>query len=111
MSIRYVTQAQKHMGDIRDLVLAEFKRWDDGGGGQDVMKDEKLGHGFTHAFILTFGSAEDLATYVKQPSHVEYGKAFRAAIGKLLVIDFPAVTNGSSTLLLLLLLLLLLCVQ
>ncbi|KAJ8458291.1 hypothetical protein OPV22_031217 [Ensete ventricosum] len=75
-------------------------------GGQDVMKDEKLGHGFTHAFILTFGSAEDLATYVKQPSHVEYGKAFRAAIGKLLVIDFPAVTNGSSTLLLLLV-----CVQ
>ncbi|RWW26434.1 hypothetical protein GW17_00009178 [Ensete ventricosum] len=104
MSIRYVTQAQKHMGDIRVLVLAEFN--DGTTGGQDVMKDEKLGHGFTHAFILTFGSAEDLATYVKQPSHVEYGKAFRAAIGKLLVIDFPAVTNGSSTLLLLLV-----CVQ
>ncbi|URE37216.1 Dabb, partial [Musa troglodytarum] len=65
--------------------------------GQDVTKDEKLGHGFTHAFILTIVSAEDLAAYTKHPSHVEYGKAFRAGIDKILVIDFPAVTNGSST--------------
>ncbi|RRT53645.1 hypothetical protein B296_00016851, partial [Ensete ventricosum] len=65
--------------------------------GEDVLKDERLGQGFTHAFLLTFGSAEDLATYIKHPSHVEYGKAFRAAIDKVLAIDFPVVPKGISS--------------
>ncbi|CAL9135386.1 unnamed protein product [Musa textilis] len=104
------------MGSIRHLVLAKFKdeaavaellqglqklvseidviksfEW-----GEDVLKDERLDQGFTHAFLLTFGSAEDLATYIKHPSHVAFGKAFRAAIDKILAIDFPVVTNEIS---------------
>ncbi|RZS14018.1 hypothetical protein BHM03_00045680 [Ensete ventricosum] len=100
-------ECKAHMGDIKHLVLAKFK---DGvvveellQGLQnlvseidDVLKDERLGQGFTHAFLLTFGSAEDLATYIKHPSHVEYGKAFRAAIDKVLAIDFPVVPKGIS---------------
>ncbi|CAL9041153.1 stress-response A/B barrel domain-containing protein At5g22580-like [Musa acuminata AAA Group] len=104
------------MGHIKHLVLAKFK---DGAAveellqglqnlvseidviksfewGEDVLKDERLGQGFTHAFLLSFGSAEDLAAYIKHPSHVEYGKAFRAAIDKVLAIDFPVVAKEIS---------------
>ncbi|RWV77307.1 hypothetical protein BHE74_00001847 [Ensete ventricosum] len=96
-------ECKAHMGDIKHLVLAKFK---DGVVVEELLQglqnlvseidDERLGQGFTHAFLLTFGSAEDLATYIKHPSHVEYGKAFRAAIDKVLAIDFPVVPKGIS---------------
>ncbi|RWW29433.1 hypothetical protein GW17_00006045 [Ensete ventricosum] len=88
------------MGSIRHLVLAKFKAE---AAVEELLQGlQKLvsgidgrgrAQGFTHAFLLTFGSAEDLATYIKHPSHVEYGKAFRAAIDKILAIDFPVVTG------------------
>lgn len=53
------------------------------------MKNEKYSHGFTHVFILTFDSAEDVAAYINHPLHVEYAKKFRAGIEKILAVDFP----------------------
>ncbi|WOL15513.1 stress-response A/B barrel domain-containing protein [Canna indica] len=97
------------MAEIKHLVLAKFKaeaaveqlvqdmqklvsqvdvvkdfEW-----GEDVLKNERLSHGFTHAFILTFASAQDLDTYIKHPNHVDYGIKFRASVDDILAIDFP----------------------
>ncbi|KAG6489184.1 stress-response A/B barrel domain-containing protein At5g22580-like [Zingiber officinale] len=64
--------------------------------GEDVMKDERYNHGFTHVFILTFDSAEDVAEYMKHPGHVEYGKKFRAGVEKILAVDFPVVVEKTA---------------
>ncbi|KAG6530939.1 stress-response A/B barrel domain-containing protein At5g22580-like [Zingiber officinale] len=65
--------------------------------GEDVMKNDKYSHGFTHTFILTFDSAEDVAAYIKHPRHVEYGKKFRAGTEKILAVDFPTVIDKIRT--------------
>lgn len=61
------------------------------------MKNEKYTHGFTHTFIFTFDSAEDVAAYIKHPGHVEYAKKFRAGIEKILAVDFPTVMDKITT--------------
>ncbi|XP_038989855.1 stress-response A/B barrel domain-containing protein At5g22580-like [Phoenix dactylifera] len=99
------------MGDFKHLVLAKFKdgviveklmegmrslvaemdtvrsfEW-----GQNVLSDNTLTQGFTHMFLLTFRSSDDLATYTNHPSHLEYAEKFTAAIDKVLLFDFPPV--------------------
>ncbi|XP_010242646.1 PREDICTED: stress-response A/B barrel domain-containing protein At5g22580 [Nelumbo nucifera] len=99
------------MGDIKHLAVVKFKEgvvvedivkgmeklvseidivksfeW-----GQDTGNIEMLSQGFTHTFTVTFRSAEDLATYVSHPSHVEFSGIFSAAIEKAILLDFPTV--------------------
>ncbi|KAJ1264734.1 hypothetical protein BS78_08G023800 [Paspalum vaginatum] len=99
------------MGEVKHLCLARFKEgaavddvlkgmadlvagmdtvksfeW-----GQDVLKQETLTQGFTHAFSLTFASADDLAAYMAHERHAAFAATFTAALDKVLVLDFPVV--------------------
>ncbi|OVA05943.1 Stress responsive alpha-beta barrel [Macleaya cordata] len=99
------------MGDVKHIVVAKFKEgvvvdeivqgmhklvseidviksfeW-----GHDVGSQEMLRQGFTHVFLMTFRSSEDLAAYIGHPTHVEFSATFSAAIEKILLFDFPAV--------------------
>jgi Stress responsive A/B Barrel Domain len=51
---------------------------------------EGLNKGFTHCWILTFGSEADRDAYLKHPDHVEFGKLLRPVLGDVFVIDFWA---------------------
>ncbi|XP_072950265.1 stress-response A/B barrel domain-containing protein At5g22580 [Typha angustifolia] len=99
------------MGEIKHLIIVKFKEgvvvqqiledltklaaeldiiksfeW-----GKDIVNKEILTQGFSHVLVLTFNSAEDLAIYVNHPSHNAFAITFRAAIEKMLLLDYPVV--------------------
>lgn len=49
---------------------------------------EGLNKGFTHGWILTFGSEADRDGYLKHPDHVEFGKLVTPVLADVFVIDF-----------------------
>ncbi|PIN20805.1 hypothetical protein CDL12_06500 [Handroanthus impetiginosus] len=60
--------------------------------GQDVESQEMLRQGFTHAFLMTFNSKDDLTAFASHPKHVEFSTTFSAAVDKAVLLDFPATT-------------------
>jgi len=57
--------------------------------GTNVSK-EKKDKGFTHCFVLSFKSEEDLATYIGHPEHKAFGKIVGPLLDDVFVIDFWA---------------------
>lgn len=57
--------------------------------GTNVSK-EKKDKGFTHCFILTFKSQEDLDAYLPHPEHKAFGKLVGPLLDDVFVIDFWA---------------------
>ena len=55
--------------------------------GTNVSK-EKKDKGFTHCFILTFKSQEDLDAYLPHPEHKAFGKLVGPLLDDVFVIDF-----------------------
>lgn len=51
---------------------------------------EGLNKGFTHCWILTFGSEADRDAYLKHPDHVIFGKGLGPVLGDVFVVDFWA---------------------
>nr|WP_293836564.1 Dabb family protein [uncultured Arsenicibacter sp.] len=49
---------------------------------------EKHDKGLTHAFILTFNSAEDRDTYLVHPAHKDFGKIVGPWLADVTVVDF-----------------------
>lgn len=49
---------------------------------------EGLNKGFTHGWILSFGSEADRDGYLKHPDHVEFGKLLQPVLADVFVIDF-----------------------
>nr|UVI66441.1 Cyclase3 [Plumbago zeylanica] len=99
------------MGEMKHLVMAKFKEgvaveeiikemekmvsevdlvlsfeW-----GEDVQSPEMLRQGFTHAFLMTFRSQEEFASFVVHPQHVDFSTTFTAAIDNVILLDFPTV--------------------
>ena|ERR1035437_56428 len=68
-------------GKIPQIVTLEW--------GTNVSK-EKKDKGFTHCFILSFKSEEDLATYIGHPEHKAFGKIVGPLLDDVFVIDFWA---------------------
>ncbi|KAL3518493.1 hypothetical protein ACH5RR_021082 [Cinchona calisaya] len=60
--------------------------------GQDIESHEMLRQGFTHAFLMTFGSKEDFTAFLGHPNHVEFSSTFSTVIEKAVLLDFPVVT-------------------
>ncbi|MCC6233839.1 MAG: Dabb family protein [Verrucomicrobiales bacterium] len=58
------------------------------------VSPEKLDKGFTHAFLLTFRSAQDRDEYLVHPDHKEFGKLVGPVIADVFVIDFWGVKEG-----------------
>ena len=52
------------------------------------VSPENKNKGFTHAFVLTFGSAKDRDAYLVHPAHKDFGKVLGPVVGDVLVIDF-----------------------
>uniref|UniRef100_A0ACD5XPB1 Uncharacterized protein n=1 Tax=Avena sativa TaxID=4498 RepID=A0ACD5XPB1_AVESA len=69
-----------------ELDTVKFFGW-----GKNVLDEETLTRGFTHVFVLTFASAEDLAAYMGHEKHCAFGARFMAAIDDVVVMDFPLV--------------------
>ena len=57
--------------------------------GTNVSK-EKKDKGFTHCFILTFKSEQDLDAYIVHPEHKAFGKIVGPLLDDVFVIDFWA---------------------
>ena len=57
--------------------------------GTNVSK-EKKDKGFTHCFILTFKSEQDLEAYIVHPEHKAFGKLVGPLLDDVFVIDFWA---------------------
>src|SRR6266436_9977373 len=57
--------------------------------GTNVSK-EKHDKGFTHCFIVTFKSEQDLDTYIAHPDHKAFGKTLGPVLEDVFVIDFWA---------------------
>jgi hypothetical protein len=72
---------QASKGKIPQIVTLEW--------GTNVSK-EKKDKGFTHCFILSFKSEEDLATYIGHPEHKAFGKIVGPVLDDVFVIDFWA---------------------
>ncbi len=49
---------------------------------------ERHDHGFTHAFVVTFGSEEDRATYLPHPDHKAFVEVLKPVLDKVRVLDF-----------------------
>jgi hypothetical protein len=54
------------------------------------VSPEKHAKGFTHCWILSFGSDKDRDTYLHHPDHKTFGKLVGPVIGDVFVIDFWA---------------------
>ena len=52
------------------------------------VSPENKNKGFTHAFVLTFGSDKDRDGYLVHPAHRDFGKVLGPVVGDVLVIDF-----------------------
>ena len=57
--------------------------------GTNVSK-EKKDKGFTHCFILTFKSEQDLEAYIVHPEHKAFGKVVGPLLDDVFVLDFWA---------------------
>ena len=57
--------------------------------GTNVSKENK-DKGFTHCFILTFKSEQDVETYIGHPDHKAFGKLVGPLLDDVFVIDFWA---------------------
>ena len=57
--------------------------------GTNVSK-EKRDKGFTHCFIVTFKSEQDLDAYIAHPDHKAFGKVLGPVLEDVFVIDFWA---------------------
>jgi hypothetical protein len=55
--------------------------------GTNVSK-EKKDKGFTHCYILTFKSQQDLDAYIVHPEHKAFGKLVGPLLDDVFVIDF-----------------------
>ncbi|RMG24558.1 MAG: Dabb family protein [Bacteroidetes bacterium] len=51
---------------------------------------EGLDKGFTHCFLLTFGSEADRETYLPHPAHKAFGEVLKPQLEDVLVIDYWA---------------------
>ncbi|EYU36093.1 hypothetical protein ABFS82_14G235100 [Erythranthe guttata] len=60
--------------------------------GEDIESHEMLRQGFTHAFLMTFGSKEDFTAFTSHPTHVDFSSTFSTAVDKAVLLDFPSVT-------------------
>ncbi|KAG6417677.1 hypothetical protein SASPL_119863 [Salvia splendens] len=60
--------------------------------GQDKESPDVLRQGFTHSFLMTFGSKEDFAAFAAHPNHLQFSTTFSAVIDKAILLDFPAKT-------------------
>jgi len=54
------------------------------------VSQENLNQGYTHCFLLTFGSDKDRDAYLVHPAHKEFGNIIGSALDKVLVVDFWA---------------------
>jgi hypothetical protein len=54
------------------------------------VSPEKLDKGFTHCFILTFGTAADRDAYLVHPDHKAFGSLVGPMLADVFVIDFWA---------------------
>ena len=80
--IKQVEEAfQALKGKIPQIVALEW--------GTNVSK-EKKDKGFTHCYILSFKSEQDLETYVSHPDHKAFGKIVGPLLEDVFVIDFWA---------------------
>jgi len=61
--------------------------------GTNVSK-EKKDKGFTHCFILTFKSEQDLEAYIVHPEHKAFGKIVGPLLDDVFVIDFWAKSSA-----------------
>lgn len=61
------------------------------GRGHDTEGQEMLTQGFTHIFLMTFGSKEDYRAFTSDLKHLEFSSKFSIAIQKVIVLDFPAI--------------------
>jgi len=52
------------------------------------VSPENKNKGYTHAFILTFGSDKDRDAYLVHPAHKSFGGVLGPVLGEVLVIDF-----------------------
>lgn len=52
------------------------------------VSPEKKNEGYTHAFVLTFGSDKDRDAYLVHPEHKAFGKVLGPVLEEVLVIDF-----------------------
>ena len=52
------------------------------------VSPEKLNKGFTHAFVLSFGSDADRDAYLVHPDHVAFGKLLSPILDDVFVIDY-----------------------
>jgi hypothetical protein len=57
--------------------------------GTDVSVEGKTG-GFSHCFLVSFGSEADRDTYLPHPSHQEFVTLVRPHVEKSLVLDYWA---------------------
>lgn len=55
--------------------------------GTDVSP-EKLAKGFTHCFLVTFRSKEDLEAYLPHPSHQAFTQKLKPLLADVLVVDY-----------------------
>lgn len=49
---------------------------------------EKFNEGFTHCFVLTFSSEEDLASYQLNPAHKAFQEVLKPQMEKVFVVDY-----------------------
>ena len=54
------------------------------------VSPEKHAKGFTHCWILSFGSDKDRDTYLHHPDHKAFGKLVGPVVADVFVIDFWA---------------------
>src|SRR5512137_1539876 len=80
-----ITKVEEAFRALRQSVpqIAAFE-W-----GTNVSK-EKKDKGFTHCYILTFKSQEDLDAYIVHPEHKAFGKLVGPLLDDVFVIDFWA---------------------
>jgi hypothetical protein len=80
--LKKVEQAFRDLkGKIPQIVALEW--------GTNVSK-EKKDKGFTHCFILSFKSEQDLDAYIVHPEHKAFGKIVGPLLDDVFVIDFWA---------------------
>jgi hypothetical protein len=56
-------------------------------GGTDISP-EKRSKGFTHCWVVTFGSEKDRDGYINDPAHKDFGKLVGPVVADVMVIDF-----------------------
>ena len=55
--------------------------------GTDVSP-EKLAKGFTHCFLVTFNSKDDLEAYLPHPAHQAFTEKLKPILSDVLVVDY-----------------------